>query len=166
VARKIALLFCADAIPTEDEAAAMDRLVGLGYRVHVRNAAVEATYGGNREPCDVVAGGDSIPEAYAEIANADPVVRTVAFNVFPLSATLGSGGSLQLRAVSAEHDEATDSYTLADRAEDPDITFESADPEKCTVSATGLVTRVSAGGPTLVTATFAGKTSTCAVTTT
>lgn len=172
MATKRVLYFTAAAAPTVAETAAIARLKELAlsaYDVQVRNGAEETDF---LETADYAAG--TVPTVYNTIAliGADGKIdadRPLSFGLFPVTATLTTGQTLQLRAIKAlgsSLDAITQSSVTASTL---GTTYVSATPAKATVSAEGLVTFAAAGGSSIITATHtytSGKTVTATMTVT
>jgi hypothetical protein len=164
MARKTCLFFLAATVATATEQGYIDRLA-IRYDVRVRNGAanVANNFGPRLEAADAIAG--TVPQVYTDAiadypdGNVTPsnVDRPEALLILP-SATPSidaATGTIQLRLVRAELDEATGLITLTDITAGAASSWASGTPAKATVDAdSGLVTAANAGaGSTIITAT-------------
>lgn len=146
------LFFLAASVPTVPEQALIDRLARTYTQVAVRAGDHSATYGPRLESADAVAG--TVPAAFITAiadypdGNVTPtnVLKPEAALILPAATpTIGVGATLQLRAVAAERNEATNAITLTDRTAAAEVAWSSSDDTKATVASTGIVTRVATG---------------------
>ena len=149
------LFFIVGNVPTVAEQALIDRLARDYTQVGVRSGDHPATYGDHLESADAVAGTlpAAVSTAIADYASGDVTptntLKPEAKLVLPAAATFAHTGTLQLRAVVAERDEATNVVTLTDKTTGAGIAWGSSDETKATVASTGLVTGVAAGAATI-----------------
>ena len=167
--------FTTGAVPTVAQAAEIARIRALSlpaYAIEVLNKAIPEMING-KQTYDYIAGDP--PTEYASDSNKFggdgkiDAARPLSFDVFPKTATLTTGTTLQLRAIKAVGD-SVDNITQENvTASTAGTTYVSATTGKATVSVEGLVTFVAASGSSVITATYtyaSGKTVTATMTVT
>ena len=167
--------FTTGTVPTVAEAAEIARIKALSlpaYAIEVLNGATSEMIDG-KQTYDYIAG--NLPTEYASDSNkfgTDGKVdaaRPLSFGLFPTTATLTTGQTLQLRAIKAVGDSVDNITQSSVSASTLGTTYVSATTAKATVSAEGLVTFAAAGGSSIITATHtyaSGKTVTATMTVT
>jgi hypothetical protein len=166
--------FTAGTVPTSAEAIEIARIKTLSapaYAIEVLNAATAEMIDG-KQTYDYVAG--TPPTEYASDTKFGgdgkiDAAKPLAFGLFPATATLTTGQTLQLRAIKALGDNVDAITQSSVTASTLGTTYVSATTAKATVSAEGLVTFAAAGGSSVITATHtyaSGKTVTATMTVT
>ena len=156
------LFFIVGTLPTADELALIANITG---NVQLRSNTANATFGGNLEPADGLAG--TIPAAYktasggtavdtALYPRGDVTPNNVAgidkFVVIPAAPAVTGTASIQMRAMKIEEDPTTGAVTVTEVT--ANCAWVSATPAKATITTpAGLATGVAAG-TSVLTATY------------